>query len=57
MTEILEATMQALEQTALRVKAERDEAIRLLREALLYSAAGKEGPFKTRIREFLARFQ
>lgn len=40
---------------AMRVKAERDEAVRLLKESLLYSHIGTEGPFKSRVREFLAR--
>jgi hypothetical protein len=45
----------SLAETALRVKAERDEAIALLRESLIYSFAGKEGPFKTRVKEFLGK--
>jgi hypothetical protein len=44
-----------LAETALKVKAERDEAIALLRESLIYSFAGKEGPFKTRVKEFLGK--
>lgn len=48
-------TQARLEETALRIKAERDEALALLRESLLYSAAGEQGSFKTRAREFLAR--
>lgn len=42
---------------AVRLKAERDEAICLLRESLMYSATGEQGAFKTRVREFLARLK
>ena len=45
----LEVEIAELEVVALRVKAERDEAVRLLR------AIGKKGPFKTQVREFLKR--
>jgi hypothetical protein len=54
---LLHETLDALEVTALRVKSERDEAIELLRESLLYSATGNRGAFKTRVRDFLARLQ
>jgi hypothetical protein len=48
-------TLDDLEQIALRIKSERDEALNLLRESLLYSATGQHGHFKTRVREFLKR--
>lgn len=53
--ETFAATMYALEQTALRIKCERDEAVKLLQESLLYSATGQHGHFKSRVREFLER--
>jgi hypothetical protein len=52
---LLISTLDDLEETALRVKAERDEAVKLLQESLLYSATGSSGPFKSRVREFLER--
>lgn len=39
----------------LHIKTERDEAVKLLQESLLYSATGSCGPFKSRVREFLER--
>lgn len=41
--------------TAIRVKAERDQALKLLREVLHLSTLGSEGDYKTRVRSFLAR--
>lgn len=55
MNESFQETMDSLEATALRVKAERDEAVRLLKEALIYSHIGANGPFKTTVRQFLAK--
>lgn len=49
----LHDTMVELESAALRVKAERDRALQLLREVLCYSQLGREGDYKTRVREFL----
>lgn len=48
-------TQASLEETALRIKEQRDEAVQLLRESLLYSATGEHGHFKTRVKSFLAR--
>lgn len=48
-------THDSLSETALRIKDERDEAVALLSESLLYSATGSQGPFKSRVREFLAK--
>ena len=48
-------THASLSETALRIKAQRDEAIELLRESLIYSYTGDSGPFKTKVRMFLAR--
>jgi hypothetical protein len=45
----------SLAETALRVKAERDAAISLLRESLIYSFTGHSGPFKSRVKEFLGK--
>jgi hypothetical protein len=39
----------------LRVKSERDDAVRLLKEGLLYSHIGQHGSYKSRVREFLAK--
>lgn len=44
-----------LSEVALRLKDERDEAVKLLSESLIYSSTGNDGPFKTRVREFLAK--
>lgn len=48
-------THASLSETALKVKDQRDEAIELLRESLIYSATGNSGAFKTKVRLFLAR--
>lgn len=56
-TESLDETMKGLVTTALRVKDERDEAVRLLKEGLLYSHIGQHGSFKCRVREFLIRLR
>lgn len=53
MKESLKEAMDTLAVTAMRVKAERDEAVKLLKEALLYSHIGADGPFKTTVRKFL----
>jgi hypothetical protein len=53
MSETLEQTMAELRAVALKVKAERDMAVKLLSEAMIYSAAGERGDFKTRVRNFL----
>jgi hypothetical protein len=42
-----------LRATALKVKAERDYAIELLRISLMYSFTGGSGDFKDRVRAFL----
>lgn len=47
------AYLQALEEVALRVKSERDRALQLLREGMRYRETGPQGPFKTKVREFL----
>jgi hypothetical protein len=39
----------------LRVKSERDDAVRLLKEGLLYSHIGQHGSYKSRVREFLCK--
>ena len=57
MNESMDETMRGLANTALRVKEERDDAVRLLKEALLYSHIGAEGPFKSKVREFLIRLR
>jgi hypothetical protein len=49
----LDVTMAELSATALRVKAERDQALRLLKRVLELSSLGKEGPFKADVRAFL----
>jgi len=51
--ETMDQTMADLTETALRVKAERDEAVKLLKEALLYSHIGADGVFKSKVRAFL----
>jgi hypothetical protein len=51
----LEETHASLSETALRIKDERDEAVKLLSESLLYSYMGQNGHFKTRVREFLTK--
>lgn len=51
----LDATMASLRATALRVKDERDMAIRLLRRTLDIREMGNDGPHKSDIRAFLAR--
>lgn len=51
----LHEAQDSLSETALRIKGERDEAVKLLSESLLYSATGDKGHFKTRVREFLAK--
>jgi hypothetical protein len=48
-------TLGDLEEVALRIKSERDEAVNLLGELLLYHTIGDKGAFKTRVRAFLAR--
>ena len=55
MNESMDETMRGLANTALRVKEERDDAVRLLKEALLYSHIGAEGPFKSKVRAFLGK--
>ena len=57
MNESMDETMRGLANTALRVKEERDDAVRLLKEALLYSHIGAEGPFKSKVRMFLIRLR
>ena len=47
------AALDQLEIAALRVKQERDEAVRLLQECLTYSSIGEHGMFKTKVRDFL----
>ena len=47
------AVLDQLELTALKIKHERDEAVRLLRECLTYSSIGEHGMFKTKVRDFL----
>lgn len=51
----LDTAVGELEATALRVKAERDHAVKLLREVLTYETIGRDGPFKTKVREWFAR--
>lgn len=46
-------TLEELSATALRIKAERDEALKLLRRALQVREAGVHGPLKSDIRAFL----
>lgn len=53
--ETLAETMRATVETALRVKDERDTAVKLLRTVLDMRELGAEGPTKTDIRAFLAR--
>jgi hypothetical protein len=55
MNESMDETMRGLANTAIRIKDERDEAVRLLKEALLYSHIGANGPFKSTVRKFLAK--
>ena len=50
---MLEAALTELEATSRGVKAERDEAVRLLRECLTYSTLGDQVMFKTKVRDFL----
>lgn len=50
---MLMSTLNDLEDVAVKVKAQRDEAVQLLRESLMYSATGSQGPFKTRVKQFL----
>src|SRR4051812_31578694 len=50
----LEQSMAALRSTALRVKAERDEAVRLLQRTLDIREMGSQGLHKTAIRQFLS---
>lgn len=57
MNESMDETMRDLANTALRVKEERDEAVRLLKEGLLYSHIGQHGSFKSKVREFLIRMR
>lgn len=51
----LNATADHLIATALRVKDERDAAVRLLRRTLELREIGAEGPHKSDVRAFLAR--
>lgn len=48
-------TLDELSATALRIKAERDEALQLLRRALQVREAGVHGPLKSDVRAFLQR--
>jgi hypothetical protein len=57
MNESMDETMRGLANTAIRIKDERDEAVRMLKEALLYSHIGQEGPFKSKVRMFLIRMR
>lgn len=50
---MLMSTLDDLEEVSLKVKAQRDEAVNLLRESLMYSATGSQGPFKSRVKQFL----
>lgn len=52
----LAGAMTALEETVLRVKEERDEAVRLLRRVLDVREMGLNGPIKSDIRAFLKSF-
>jgi hypothetical protein len=54
-SETLAQTMWDLSETALRVKDERDAAVKLLRTVLDMRELGAEGPTKSNIRAFLAR--
>ena len=47
--------MRGLANTAIRIKEERDDAVRLLKEGLLYSHIGQHGSYKSRVREFLCK--
>lgn len=51
----LNLEMAELAETALRVKAERDEAIELLKRTLLLREMGQYGEHKDSIRQFLRR--
>lgn len=51
----LSASIADLSTTALRVKAERDEALKLLRRVLQVREMGLQGPMKSDIRHFLSR--
>lgn len=51
----LEQTMADLHDTAMRVKYERDAAVKLLRRTLELAEIGSEGPHKSDVRAFLAR--
>lgn len=51
----LAATADHLIDTALRIKGERDAAVKLLRRTLEIREAGIDGPHKTDVRAFLAR--
>jgi hypothetical protein len=53
----LNAEIAALAKVALRIQAERNEAIRLLKETLLIREAGINGQHKSAIREFLQRIR
>lgn len=53
----LSLTMACLRDTALRVKSERDQAMKLLREVLHLETLGSQGPYKTKVREFLAKIE
>jgi hypothetical protein len=50
----LAETQSSLSETALRIKDQRDEAVALLRESLIWWK-GDKGHFRTRVREFLAK--
>lgn len=53
----LNAEIADLGKVAMRIQAERNEAIRLLKETLLIREAGINGPHKSAIREFLGRIR
>jgi hypothetical protein len=57
MNQSMDETMRDLANTAMRVKEERDEAVRLLKEGLLYQHIGAYGSYKSRVREFLIRLR
>jgi hypothetical protein len=54
-SDTLAQSMSDLSDTALRVKDERDVAVKLLRTVLEMRELGAEGPTKSNIRAFLAR--
>jgi hypothetical protein len=51
----MDEIMRGLANTAIRIKEERDDAVRLLKEGLLYSHIGQHGSYKSRVREFLCK--